>query len=107
MSATKPSIPARRFSRFERIKVEPPRFLGCARIRNETRVIPFSFHSTYILDSLPYGHSAFRKGFPVKFIQAEIYGILGNCASALSKHSAILRFFITYLNAHIRDEHSD
>ncbi|KAF3105652.1 hypothetical protein TWF706_003761 [Orbilia oligospora] len=37
---------------------------------------PFSFHSTYILDSLPYGHSAFRKGFPVKFIQAEIYGIL-------------------------------
>ncbi|KAF3106497.1 hypothetical protein TWF102_001446 [Orbilia oligospora] len=76
MSATKPSIPARRFSRFERIKVEPPRFLGCARIRNETRVIPFSFHSTYILDSLPYGHSAFRKGFPVKFIQAEIYGIL-------------------------------
>ncbi|KAK6354204.1 hypothetical protein TWF730_008616 [Orbilia blumenaviensis] len=27
---------------------------------------PFSFHSTYILDSLPYGQSAFRKGFPVK-----------------------------------------
>ncbi|KAK6511474.1 hypothetical protein TWF481_000390 [Arthrobotrys musiformis] len=42
----------------------------------ETRRGPFSFHSTYILDSLPYGHSAFRKGFPVKFIQAEIYGIL-------------------------------
>lgn len=37
---------------------------------------PFSFHSTDILDSLPYEHSAFRKGFPVKFIQAEIYGIV-------------------------------